>query len=251
MHHPLKLYAYVGGKGGENNIPAGSGGTAGFNGGARGGDDSGKPDCGAGGSGGASDVRIYENNLYSRIIVAGGGGSPGCYGLYSGDGGSGGGISGIDGSSNIDNKNIGGKGGSIGISSLFGNGEKGEDGTEAAGSGGGGYFAGYGGKASTTGAGGGGGGSSYVSGFIGCKTLLDDNTLGNHIHPSSLVFTDIVMIPGNETNIPTVDYSQVDYVPHSDNGLIVITKLWDIDVTCKHKLINTASPLIYLLTVLK
>ena len=228
LYHPLNLYCYVGGVG-EDNHPE-KAGTAGFNGGCDGAnDDTGDPNCFSGGSGGATDVRLVEDDLYSRIIVAGGGGSPGCS-EYSGDGGSGGTISGINGSNPV-GTGIGGKGGYISIDSPFGNGTKGTDGNEAAGSGGGGYFAGEGGTSGVSnGGGGGGGGSSYVSGCEGCKTLLSNGQLGTNVHPSSLIFHNITMISGNETTIPTFEHSEIKYTPHSKHGLIVITKLWDIKI---------------------
>ena len=236
LYHPLILYCYVGGKGGDNQGE--KGGTAGFNGGSVGGNDDVNNNCGSGWSGGATDVRL-EDDLYSRIIVAGGGGSPGCA-SWSSDGGHGGTISGINGSPNKAATVEGGKGGYISIDSLFGIGEKGTDGNEAAGSGGGGYFAGEGGvSAPAGGAGGGGGGSSYASGCDGCKTLLKTSKLGTNVHPSLIIFHNISMVSGNETTIPTFTHSQIDYASHSEHGLIVITKLWDIYIhTCEHHFIH-------------
>ena len=66
------LYVYVGGKGGNstNGVAAG-----GWNGGGSGyGTDVGDP---GNGGGGASDIRIGEDTLYHRVIVAGGGGGGG------------------------------------------------------------------------------------------------------------------------------------------------------------------------------
>ena len=242
------FYCCVGGRGGDN--VNGNGGTAGFNGGAPGADDTGNPDdlddkgsfdCGSGGGGGASDVRLKQEDLYSRIIVAGGGGSPGCYNAKSGIGGSGGTLNGIDGGPREDQSETIGKGGFISESSLFGNGTMGEKGNEAAGSGGGGYFAGYGGKYDiddNQGAGGGGGGSSYVSGCDGCRTLLPYNELGDKIYPSFLIFENITMIAGNESFIPQVSYECINYKPHEDDGLIIITNLINL-MTAPQKLSKT------------
>ena len=239
LYHSLVINCYVGGKGG-NNQGQGKGGTKGFNGGSEGGNDNINYDCGSGGSGGATDVRLSDD-LSSRIIVAGGGGSPGCHNTLGGAGGSGGTISGNNGSSNKAGTIMGGKGGYINVGSSFGDGQKGADGNEAGGSGGGGYFGGEGGNGSGSGGGGsgGGGGSSYASGCNGCVTLLTNNVLGKNIHPSSLIFHNITMIAGNETSFPTFTHSTVNYIPHNEDGLIVITKLWDIFIyTCKHSFIN-------------
>ena len=63
------LYIAVGGKGGDDQ-PASQG--AGWNGGGNAGST-----CCSGGGGGASDIRIGENSLYARVVVAGGGGGAG------------------------------------------------------------------------------------------------------------------------------------------------------------------------------
>ena len=224
LTHDITIYCYVGGKGGDNQ----SGGIQGFNGGSKGADDLVNYDCGSGASGGATDIRLKVDDFYSRIIVAGGGGSPGCYSQLSGAGGSGGSIFGINGSSNIQKTRSGGRGGYISINSVFGYGSKGCDGNEAAGSGGGGYFAGYGGESNNdgnVGGGGGGGGSSYVSGCNGCKTLIREQVLGTNRYSSSYHFHNIVMLPGNDETIPIVKHTTINYTPHSDSGLIIITKL--------------------------
>lgn len=94
LTEPTKIYVYVGGSGN-------SGGSAGgFNGG-------GKRDTYPGG-GGASDVRIGTDSLYSRVIVAGGGGSEGDENIA---GGYGGGTYGGDATSGVDSG--GGYGGEI------------------------------------------------------------------------------------------------------------------------------------------
>ena len=232
------FHANVGGQGTNNTVnttnskPYGAPGKGGFNGGIDGAEDTWNWDCASGGSGGATDIRIDDNGLYSRIIVAGGGGSPGCNMGHGGYGGSGGTIEGIDGGKG---EGTPGRGGHYNESNLlFGDGQKGEPGNGACGSGGGGYFGGYGGiivqygddgNITTDGhGGGGGGGSSYVSGCTGCITLRSDNTTADNYYSSDYVFNDIVMIAGNETNIPT--FNDVDYIPHVNHGLIVITRLY-------------------------
>ena len=67
------VYAYVGGSGNTGGI------TGGFNGGG--------PRATYAGGGGASDIRIGNDSLYARVIVAGGGGSCGNSSYYGGYGG--------------------------------------------------------------------------------------------------------------------------------------------------------------------
>ena len=231
-------YGYVGGQGKngsnvKNSERGAEGGIGGYNGGGQGGSDYTNNDCSASGGGGATDMRITPNNLYSRIIVAGGGGSPGCnkYEGYSA-GGSGGkiyGENGFEGQSGIP----GGNGGDFTIE-LFGNGEDGDNGDEGGGAGGGGYFGGHAGTPRTTqkkvGSGGGGGGSSYVSGCISCKTLDENNNYVGSIHPSRYYFHNIEMRSGNESIVP-FGGDLVSYPPHTTNGCIKITKI-DINQSC-------------------
>ena len=80
------------------------GGTGGFNGGANGGTGNASPNYrgyGGSGGGGSSDIRIKEDSLYARIIVAGGGGGTYGYNTYGcgteTNGGPGGGLNGIAG----------------------------------------------------------------------------------------------------------------------------------------------------------
>ena len=233
LKQKTKFYAFVGGKGGDNTP---SPGTAGFNGGQIGGLDSDNGNCGAGGSGGGTDIRVYEDDLYSRIIVAGGGGSPGCYLEYSGRGGDGGTIKGNDGSPNIDNKNIGGEGGSFNNNYFF-QGSRGGSSYEGAGSGGGGYFGGIGGKAgSTFGSGGGGGGSSYVSGCEGCQTIRSDQIVLGNVHYLGYKFTNIIMKAGNET-FESISIGDISYTCHSSHGCIRISRINDFtEYSCKRNI---------------
>ena len=197
---PQTMYLYVGGQGGNTSAESShpNGGAPGYNGGAPGADDnSGHQDCPSAGGGGATDLRLdngdwnLTNGLNSRIMVAGGGGSGGCY-HNGGKGGDGGGLNGQDGSPNSP-ENItyvvdGGKGGGQGNGN-FGEGitgETGEDPTrgEAGGSGGGGYYGGRGGKTSgnSQSSSGGGGGSSFISGMPGCianETINQDISVHN------------------------------------------------------------------------
>ena len=80
------LYLYSGGQGSGGKSGTYSGG---FNGGGTG---------ISGSGGGASDIRIGQDSLYARVIVAGGGGGVGYYSnQYYGNGGAGGGTSGVAG----------------------------------------------------------------------------------------------------------------------------------------------------------
>ena len=223
LSESITLFGYVGGRGG--NYEYGHAGTAGFNGGCEGGDDDVDFNSHSPGSGGATDLRLYKDDMYSRIIVAGGGGSPGCY-LYSGKGGSGGTVYGIPGESNKYGTMSGGKGGDGEDLALFGKGQKGHNGIEADGSGGGGYFGGYGGSAGKVAdqcAGGGGGGSSYVSGYEKCKTFFKDNTLHGPEHYSGYTFHYIEMYSGIDTIIES-HVDGISYEPHFSDGLIRISR---------------------------
>ena len=188
INHQEKLYLFVGGMGKNTtgNVHDNDGAEGGYNGGGHGSDDKKDGSCPTAGGGGATDLRLiddfedYEESLKQRIMVAGGGGSPGCY-KTAGKGGDGGGIEGQAGDPSESNL-AGGEGGKqIGSNQLFGKGERGEDGIndgEGAGSGGGGYYGGHGGKSGTNAqsAGGGGGGSSYISGLEGCIAINENGT---------------------------------------------------------------------------
>lgn len=167
------LYIYVGGVGGNT-------GTAGYNGGGTGRNES----YDGGGGGGATDIRQGGTALGNRIIVAGGGGGS----FISGTGGHGGGTTGVAGGG-WGAANRGGQGGTpsaggaggvsccgtgglaggagtAGTSGTGGNGGNAPYDDYGGGGGGGGYYGGGGGAGTgyTGGGGGGGGGSSYSSG---------------------------------------------------------------------------------------
>jgi hypothetical protein len=221
----MKFYAFVGTKGGDNTHNGGMGGTGGFNGGGKGGDDDIDNNCGSGGGGGATDIRFDGNDFYSRIIVAGGGGSPGCY-VRGGNGGSGGTIYGKDGDMDYGQVALGGKGANFDDISLFGIGENGMNGNEAGGAGGGGYFGGHRGNdhPSTLGGSGGGGGSSYVSGYPNGTTINRDNSKGNSIHFTGIEFIYPTMKSGDEDMV-IPSQSLVGYHCHTTHGCIRITQI--------------------------
>ena len=160
-------YINIGGQGGSVSSST-TGGTGGNNGGGTGGNgsSSSKGIAGSGG-GGATDIRLKQDNLYARVIVAGGGGGAGGAGQNGGSslaestasiGGIGGGTSGITGK-NSGQSTYGGKAGGAGTATTAGTAgsvststTSSTDNTYCAGGGGGAGGGWYGG-------GGGGGGS--------------------------------------------------------------------------------------------
>ena len=231
-----KLYFYIGQKGID-------GGNASFNGGGIG--------CEQGSSGGgATDVRLKDvessdlfDSLKSRIIVAGGGGGSQVKAKYLSHGGSAGILCGDSGSTSpIVNKTItnctGGaqtKGGIGGVGYDVGMGENGTFGFGGGGSlrnvngngGGGGYFGGGGSATNIDIVGSGAGGSSYVSGYMGCKSIKEsakENSLspssftGSSIHYTGLYFTAITVKSGEE-------------IKWNDNGQIIIQFLGRLNIT--------------------
>ena len=199
--YPITMHLYVGGMG-KNTTGTGesNGADGGFNGGGKGADDLANDACPTAGGGGATDLRLPSNNdedqisLRQRIMVAGGGGSAGCW-KTAGKGGDGGGIEGQAGDPMEANPLSGGDcGKQTGENDFFGYGEKGEDGVnqgEGAGAGGGGYYGGRGGKSGSNvqSGGGGGGGSSFISGMDGCLAINKNGTTkANSIHFSGIQF---------------------------------------------------------------
>ena len=184
------------------------------------------------GGSGSTDIRITENDVNSRIMVAGGSGGASCYSAYPG--GYGGGLTGGDGT--YDSKYSGsivGKGGTqenggqgkMSGSLLIGGSNTPSSGTDCAGAGGGGYYGGGSGY-HVEGTGSGGGGSSYISGYKGCK-----------IHKSNIFFTDAVMIPGNNL-MPQPDLTnKVGYI---GQGAVRITFLSFI-YTSKYNALKTTN----------
>lgn len=169
LQQSTTLYLYTGGKG-SGGTPGTSTYSGGFNGGGSG---------LSGSGGGASDIRIGQNSLYARVIVAGGGGGAGYYSTqYYGNGGAGGGTSGAAGQyKGAANTTTAGQGGTataggaagtgtsgIGSAGTFGNGGNSHTKNQYGGGGGGGGWYGGGGASATSqdGEGGGGGGSGYV-----------------------------------------------------------------------------------------
>ena len=163
----ITAYINIGGQGGSVSSST-TGGTGGNNGGGAGGNGSSSSTGIAGsGGGGSTDIRLKQDNLYARVIVAGGGGGAGGAGQNGGSsldgstasiGGIGGGTSGITGN-NSGQSNYGGKAGGAGTATTAGTAGSAStsttsstDNTYCAGGGGGAGGGWYGG-------GGGGGGS--------------------------------------------------------------------------------------------
>ena len=158
------IYMYVGGQG-----IAGDYGSGYKDGGTNGGGKSGYKNGGSGG--GASDIRINEDSLYARIIVAGGGGGA----SMSTNGPAGGGTAGIEGGSKPGYATSGGTGGTVTFGTRGSDGTFGKGGdaatvaanTNCAGGGGGGWYGGGGGGGATfanyDSTGGGGSGFVYTS----------------------------------------------------------------------------------------
>ena len=194
------FFFFIGTKGGDSyNISAGAGG---YNGGADGGIDNQNEDCPSGGSGGSTDMRINES-ISGRIIVAGGGGSGGCY-TNSGKGGHGGGIFGIKGEDNINKTAFGGEPGTQNTGYLPLYGQKGTTGGEAGGSGGGGYWGGFAGnatddKTNNGGGAGGGGGSSFISGHPNCSSIEQ------YIFANPVTLSGAEPMPSNSSSHETVE----------------------------------------------
>ena len=163
LNEETKAFIYLGGKGVCRTTGDGPTESA-FNGGGAGSKDSKHKYIGSGG--GASDIRLINDSLHNRIIVAGGGGGSGSYQIQS-KGGVGGGNQGENGDNGKYNKvnADGGQGGSQTSSSssdelyLFGEGETYQDPQYNACGGGGGWFGGSAGKRYAAG---GGGGSGFV-----------------------------------------------------------------------------------------
>ncbi len=172
------------------------------------------------GGGGATDVRLENgewdnfNGLKSRIMVAAGGGGSYYTGGYGGYGGT---LTGGDGSGFSSKWNTrGGYGAtqekySFGIANF---------GTCIPGNG---YYSGEAASGANA-----GGGSSYISGYPGCKAITKESTVNNITHSDSpnhysgKVFSDPVMIAGNDT-MPS--YNGGSMVGNMGNGYARITKI--------------------------
>lgn len=236
MENILRIYVYVGGQG---SVSAGSSTTrsgAGFNANSSSVTNSAAAANYAGGGGGASDIRIGQDSLYARVIVAGGGGGKCGYASQSYcAGGVGGGTSGVSGvyqTSTTTNTTYAGQGGTQTAG--------GATGTYSSyqGSAGGFGYGGYGGVRSTSksyrGAGAGGGGwygggggtYRYAGGGGGSGYVYTSSTASNYpsgcLLDSSYYLTDAATIAGDQSfNDPDGNTE----TGHSGNGYVRITRL--------------------------
>lgn len=197
LQSPQSAYIYAGGQPTNN--------SGGFNGGSA------TNRYGYGGGGG-SDIRIIQDSLYARIIVAGGGGSNG-YGSAN-LGGYGGGTNGGAGK---DGSYQGGRGGTQTTGgtcySSSGNGKFGEGGylnTNGGGAGGGWYGGGHGYGGGTDSAGGGG------SGFV----WTGANAPSGYLLNSSYHLTDAKTTDGSQSITSPIGTVETG---HTGNGYVRIT----------------------------
>ena len=184
------------------------------------------------GGGGATDVRLNES-LYSRILVAAGGGSDGSSSYGGGYGG------GPNGQSNLGGCGSGGEGATLtsggGYRSSFGQGGNGENWSSGyGGAGGGGWYGGGGANpdSSADDDKGGGGGSSFI---------YNENYLSylpaTYMAEERFMFTDISMLSGGQ-KIPSYDGSS-EMTGNGGDGFIKITYIKpDITATYKVKLVT-------------
>lgn len=216
LNEKTTVYVYAGGAGGSGTTNAGSSTlvAGGFNGGGS--------RYGYKGGGGGSDIRIGQDSLYARVIVAGGGGSDGATnktGLY------GGGTSGGTASENYGTgggggtQTAGGSGGSSNSGS-FGQGGNGLYGSNGyAGAGGGGWYGGGGSYPDGSGDDdrGGGGGSGYVY-----TSSTASNYPSGCLLNSTYYLTDAATYAGNTSFVGTSGSNETG---HSGNGYCRITVL--------------------------
>ena len=218
-------YIYVGGQGGMSSSTGNVKVEGGFNGGGFASHEStGEP---GNGGGGATDVRIAQDSLYARIIVAGGGGSAG-YDVSNNaaNGGAGGGTTGQDGLSNRVYHGTGGKqttfgtGGSseepnrYSVQAKFGCGASASNSTDVAPGGGGGW---YGGGLHCDSAGGG-------SGYVYTPTTASNYPSGCLLN-SAYYLSNAQTIAGNQSFSSPTGGTETG---HSGNGYVRITKLTDV-----------------------
>lgn len=224
------VYLQAGGQGSDSSV------NGGHNGGGTG------VSSGRGG-GGASDIRIKQDSLYARVIVAGGGGGAGVASGFSGKG-AGGGTSGLDGYSNgvtSSGVNRSGSGGSqtaggISMSSIASTkgsfGQGGNASGYSCGGGGGGWYGGGGAYDNDSDADGrsGGGGSGYVY-----TSSTASNYPSGCLLNSSYYLTNAQTIAGNTAFISPIGVNEIG---HTGNGYIRITV---IEASSGSTLVKTTS----------
>ena len=222
-----QLYVYVGGKGED----AGNGykdNYGGFNGGGSSIDwDNWLTTNGAGG--GATDIRIGQNSLYARVIVAGGGGGGGGSYFYAysssshAKGGAGGGNEGRK-PDYYYGSTIGNQGTQI-SGYEFGQGGDGEDGASTGAGGGGGWYGGHGsGHGNNVINSGGSGGSGWIYTVDSFSTWQTGNPTdaANWLLDNTYYLTEATTTTGNASFLDP-DGSSV--TGHANNGYARITKV--------------------------
>lgn len=221
------IFIYVGGQG-TYSTTSGSFVSGGFNGGGSAGSRYG------GSGGGASDIRVGNDSLYARVIVAGGGG--GAWGYKNYNGGIGGGTSGGQGTgysssrlAGAGTQSAGGSGngyssnyyGSDGTFGIGGNGSSVSSSYNRSSGGGGGWYGGGGSgyRSSSSyyeqGGGGAGGGSGYV---------YTSSTASNY--PEGCLLTDVYYLADAQTIDGSTSFpssSGETETGHQGNGYISIT----------------------------
>ena len=210
------VFVYAGGAGGSGTTNAGSSVlvAGGFNGGGS--------RYGYKGGGGGSDIRIGQDSLYARVIVAGGGGSDGATsktGLYGG-GTSGGTASQSFGTGGGGGTQTAGGSGGSSNSGSFGQGGNGlYRASGYAGAGGGGWYGGGGSYPDGSGDDdrGGGGGSGYVY-----TSSTASNYPSGCLLTSDYYLTDANTYAGNTSFVGTSGSNETG---HSGNGYCRITVL--------------------------
>lgn len=205
LSSPTTVYLYAGGSGN-------TGGTSGgFNGGGS--------RVSYSGGGGASDIRISNDSLYARVIVAGGGGSDGATnktGMYGG-GTSGGTATQSFGSGGGGGTQTAGGAGGSGNAGTFGQGGEGLSRSSGyAGAGGGGWYGGGGSYPDTSGDDdrGGGGGSGFV--------WTGSNAPSGYLLDSSYYLTSASTIDGNTS---FTEPSGSTETGHTGDGYVRITAI--------------------------
>lgn len=219
LEEDTQLFIYSGGSGQ-------TGGTSGgFNGGAS--------RTTYNGGGGGSDIRIGQDSLYARVLVAGGGGSCGAStktGGYGGGDTAGAATDGYGSGGGAGTQTAGGTGGSA-TSGSFGKGGAGTYRKSGyGGSGGGGWYGGGGTYPDSSGDDdkGGGGGSGYIY-----TSSTASNYPSECLLTSKYYLTEAQNIAGN-TAFPTTDGSSTE-TGHSGNGYVKITviKASSVAFRCK------------------
>ena len=178
----------------------------------------------SGAGGGGTDLRTSnlpvdnEESIYSRIMIAGGGGGSD----RSGTGGAGGGVNGKSGSTGVSKGGGQTKAGTGDEGSNLWKGGSCHDGEPGA-AGGGGY---YGGFLSKTNEQPGGGGSGYVSGHKECIGIKENGEQSDSsVHFSNVVFENPVLIDGDAATLYPI-YSE--YVADNKNGAARITMIMEL-----------------------